>query len=1171
MLYAPAGQKSSCHSPWRHYPSVTSGHCADLDSGFNYSQLKASCISVDKTPPSVFPLIPCRDTPSSTTEMTIGCLIRDFLPQPVDIQWNSGSVRDNIKNFPATLGRQSGLYTRSSQLTVKTSEWESQAYECNVEHKPTNTKITKRIVQLPEHTTPKEPTVKVLQSSCDDRSHELVCMISQFSPETITVQWLLNGQVKALSPITSPPAKGSDGTFTSHSQVNIPKEQMNYKDTYTCQVHHPATKTSPKDSIQTCCSECGTSPQPTVTIIPPSVKDLYVTKQPKITCLVTQMLSTKNLEITWSHKRGESSDITITDPDYQIDGTISISSTLNVSPEEWETGDKMSCTVTHADLPSPVVKSISKGPDEGSAPIVYTFPPSQQELSLYETVTLTCLVMQFSPSPIFIRWKRRGRVLSEDAYVSTEPTKEKDRNEFFLYSKLTVQKSDWNNRDVFTCVVFHSALHSKSTEQNIQKPSGSCSCKGNRRRQLALWSYEPECYSEDDGEEESDNLWTTAGTFIVLFLLSVFYSAIITLVKRAGCSTGRRDTQECAKAGAVLQECTRQQREPPPGEIWQDCAERAEGTTGRRDTQKCAERAEGTTRRRDTQKCAERAEGSTGRRDTQKCAERAEGTTGRRDTQKCAERAEGTTGRRDTQKCAERAEGSTGRRDTQKCAERAEGTTRRRDTQKCAERAEGSTGRRDTQKCAERAEGTTGRRDTQKCAERAEGSTGRRDTQKFEFAPPQVFPLIPCVFPSGDTVTVGCLVSQFFPTPVSVQWTEGAMNLTSNVKTFPAALDSSNSSYTLSSELTIPVSEWKTNSLSCSVSHSFTNTNTTVHLGPRSKPVIRLLQETCPEQDGSGFVRFLCLASNLSSPDVELDWYKGDVLLPASVKYSVTQKQGQYMLLSTQNVSQGDWNSGAIITCRAKDSTGIKAEATISKCSDGLNCLRIDVFLLPPTPEDLLINKRPKVGCLASNLPKNSGYSFTWNRQKSGEKVIITEDAVQHNNGSYSVTSYLEICNEDWESSEPFTCTMEYPGLTAPIVKTIFKKKNIIPLPPVVSVFSPTPEELAQGEMVCCTCLVKSFLPSEIFLKWTEGDEEMDLQAYSTTPPQYEEFNESYFVYSKMCVSYSDWNQGKSYACVVGHEALPMYLTQRSLDKFSGKPTYVNVSVIMSDSTMSCP
>nr|6WZT_E Chain E, Cyno antibody heavy chain [Macaca fascicularis]6WZT_G Chain G, Cyno antibody heavy chain [Macaca fascicularis]6WZT_H Chain H, Cyno antibody heavy chain [Macaca fascicularis] len=93
--------------------------------------------------PSVFPLAPCSRSTSESTA-ALGCLVKDYFPEPVTVSWNSGSLTSGVHTFPAVL-QSSGLYSLSSVVTVPSSSLGTQTYVCNVNHKPSNTKVDKRV------------------------------------------------------------------------------------------------------------------------------------------------------------------------------------------------------------------------------------------------------------------------------------------------------------------------------------------------------------------------------------------------------------------------------------------------------------------------------------------------------------------------------------------------------------------------------------------------------------------------------------------------------------------------------------------------------------------------------------------------------------------------------------------------------------------------------------------------------------------------------------------------------------------------------------------------------------------------------------------------------------------------------------------------------------------
>uniref|UniRef100_UPI003F7787E0 heavy chain of antibody H006 Fab n=1 Tax=Homo sapiens TaxID=9606 RepID=UPI003F7787E0 len=94
--------------------------------------------------PSVFPLAPSSKSTSGGTA-ALGCLVKDYFCEcPVTVSWNSGALTSGVHTFPAVL-QSSGLYSLSSVVTVPSSSLGTQTYICNVNHKPSNTKVDKRV------------------------------------------------------------------------------------------------------------------------------------------------------------------------------------------------------------------------------------------------------------------------------------------------------------------------------------------------------------------------------------------------------------------------------------------------------------------------------------------------------------------------------------------------------------------------------------------------------------------------------------------------------------------------------------------------------------------------------------------------------------------------------------------------------------------------------------------------------------------------------------------------------------------------------------------------------------------------------------------------------------------------------------------------------------------
>ncbi|CAH2294533.1 immunoglobulin heavy chain constant region [Pelobates cultripes] len=433
---------------------------------------------------------------------------------------------------------------------------------------------------------------------------------------------------------------------------------------------------------------------------------------------------------------------------------------------------------------------------------------------------------------------------------------------------------------------------------------------------------------------------------------------------------------------------------------------------------------------------------------------------------------------------------------------------------------------------------------------------------------PHVYPLVQYGIGESPSVTFGCLVDKYFPDPATISWSTTSGGTPTDVKTFPSAQIADPISYHRSSQVTVSKNDWESNTYLCTVSHNSSNYQTAI---PKSNSChdplsAKLLQGSCPENSASHTVELVCQISNVISQNYQVKWFINGK--EETLEDKVTQV-GTSSYTRTVNVKQAEWNSGVSFMCQVHDSGNV-ANDTIRKCSDALNCFGINVFIMRPTVEDLFVHKIARITCLASNIPSNTGYQFRWFQGEEQSSMYSTEDAILNQNGTYSVSSVLTTSTDAWDSKTKYTCTFTDNMLRSPVIKTISKDLETKLFPPSVAVLPPTPEEMSLKERVTFTCVVHGFYPMDIYMGWSKDDIETPKELYVTSDPKVDN-NQRYFAVSKMTVPFTDWDDDKPYTCVVGHEALPLYFTQRTIDKTTGKPTNVHVNVYMSDSQLSWP
>nr|AAN33012.1 immunoglobulin A heavy chain [Tachyglossus aculeatus] len=339
---------------------------------------------------------------------------------------------------------------------------------------------------------------------------------------------------------------------------------------------------------------------------------------------------------------------------------------------------------------------------------------------------------------------------------------------------------------------------------------------------------------------------------------------------------------------------------------------------------------------------------------------------------------------------------------------------------------------------------------------------------------PTVFPLSAYQSNSEDPVSIGCLVTGYFPEPVEVTWNNQNKD-GSTARTFPAVLESSGY-YVLSSLLVLPADQ-------------------------------------CPESKA-----YQC-------------------------------KVNHYGSSRTANVD-----------CKRKN-PGV--------CPDP--CPTVSVSLLPPSLDSLFLDKGANLTCELTGVANVQGANFSWSAPPSVTAKPVRGPAVRDGQGKYTITSTLEVCTDEWMQGHSFSCTVTHPELREPITKTIAKTSGPL-IRPAVHLLPPTSEELALNEMATLTCLVRGFSPRELLVKWMKGGQEVPRTDYVTGTPQQEisEGSPTFFLYSTLRVQTSSWKSGENFSCVVGHESLPLNFTQKTFDQSTGKPSTVNLTVVMSDAAGTC-
>ncbi|KFO35300.1 Ig mu chain C region membrane-bound form [Fukomys damarensis] len=258
-----------------------------------------------------------------------------------------------------------------------------------------------------------------------------------------------------------------------------------------------------------------------------------------------------------------------------------------------------------------------------------------------------------------------------------------------------------------------------------------------------------------------------------------------------------------------------------------------------------------------------------------------------------------------------------------------------------------------------------------------------------------------------------------------------------------------------------------------------------------------------------------------------------------------------FKVTSTLTIPEVDWLAQKVFTCRMDHKSGtFKKNVSSSVCIPTTPSTDIEVFLIPPSCWHL-----PKQVCQAdlpghTGLTHRGGLNISWANQDGKDLLTKITDPVSQPNGTLSVMGEASACVEEWDSRKAFMCTVIHQDLPFPMKKTISKHTEQAKHPPAVYVLPPAREQLVLHEQATVFCLVKGFAPADFFVQWLQSGQTLSSDRYVTSAPMPETQSPGfYYAHSLLTVTEEDWSSGETFTCVVGHEALPHMVTERTVDK----------------------
>ncbi|CAM9121678.1 unnamed protein product [Bubo scandiacus] len=258
------------------------------------------------------------------------------------------------------------------------------------------------------------------------------------------------------------------------------------------------------------------SPRPPPSLHPPSFHELVVHQEANLTCTSPLANATVGWEV--GGQAAEAEAVTT-----RHDGATGTRSWLRVSLRDWNETTKFSCWVRGGDGQETQLE-INRRTGPPKPPSVRLVPDSPTGAFAGHDFTLLCLVRDFYPPEIAVWWRRGANEEPVDEAASCDHRARRCS----LVATVAVPWAQWAAGTAYGCLATHvpTGERAEATVDVHADPWGGAGLH------LVPCGY----YGDgDDLEEEEDGgAWTTISTFVVLFLLLIFYSGFVTFIKPPG-------------------------------------------------------------------------------------------------------------------------------------------------------------------------------------------------------------------------------------------------------------------------------------------------------------------------------------------------------------------------------------------------------------------------------------------------------------------------------------------------------------------------------------------------------------------------------------------------------------------------------------------------------------
>ncbi|XP_073702806.1 immunoglobulin mu heavy chain-like [Garra rufa] len=425
------------------YYCARESHC----DAFDYWGKGTQVIVTNEVPkaPKVFMMSPCESPPGS---LVVGCLATEFLPaESVRFKWmdQHGNALTDFIQYPTL--KTNNTMLKVSHITINETKWNQSQITCEAVHPSGNVPETIRTVKS------QTPTLSLVLVTTP-KSTSVMCVIEDFYPKKINVQWKVNN-INSMSQLKLQSKLNDTGRYTAYSFYEISNKMWDVNTLFTCEVIHQGKPFK---------TEANFKAKFALTLKSPIQREIFVNDKVVLEAIVSGDIN-DTVEKANVSCSVNNAGVSVGTGKLEFSDDISQSIKkfrFTVDTKKWFDGEMVTCS-TREKNNKDIKQTILFDKGDGKKPIVTIYKHDGDKDT--DPISLVCEVASPKLGDVYIMWKVNDTYIEG---ITSAPIHQK--GSMSVLSILTKQ----DPKATFTCAVIHANMSNRKSPSQASTSQSKC-------------------------------------------------------------------------------------------------------------------------------------------------------------------------------------------------------------------------------------------------------------------------------------------------------------------------------------------------------------------------------------------------------------------------------------------------------------------------------------------------------------------------------------------------------------------------------------------------------------------------------------------------------------------------------------------------------------------------